>query len=357
MHALPDSKQTIRSLRNIAAPIQTLEAKRAPLASQLDMMKNNGIDSGRQYDRLARDIASIEQKLAPLIARRTELEAPFRKVRAHAVAETEARKEEFARLDHEAIFGPSEYALNAKIEEAISELVKSGLSEKAARKSPIVIALEEKRPEYKAKGAAARQAVDAVIAETTGLIARCDVVLEWSSPMPETGSKPPSFAMMTRSRVIAFDVFAAAFAVASYILHAHEGSKTGHILFTIHATVLGLVALIATAMSLRENGNRQVHSSWWPFIGVCVLTPILLWIDFQPFNSDAMTPGWEGLINLAVFIFGGFASGYAFAGIPAHFDWKLESGEREKSREEEIKDGLDKLKRDVENDIIEYGKN
>lgn len=352
MNTLPDSKQTSRSLRNVASAIHPLEAKLAPLVSQLSMMKRNGIESGAPYDRLVRDIASFESKLSPLIARRNELEEPFRKARAEAVAATERCKSEIGSLNWIASGNKMDCLIDSPIKNAISELTKSGMSEKAARKSPIVVALEEKRPEYLAERKAAQVSLAALSAKTTGLLALCDKVLDASSQMSGADSKSASFAGSMRSRVIAIDAYVVAFAIASLILFANESPHTGHILFTIQATVLGLIALVTTAESFLGKNDTPVSSSWWPFVGICAIAPVLLWIDFQPFDFDRGHPG-----QFIEFCIGALASGYAVAGIAAHLNSNLGSGgETSKSREEEIKDGLDKLQRDVEDDLIEYGK-
>ncbi|MBA5686718.1 hypothetical protein [Rugamonas apoptosis] len=360
MNTLPDPKQTIRSLRNIASTIHSLEAKLAPLASQLALMKNNGITSGKQYDRLVRDIGTTECKLAPLIARRTEIEEPFQKARHAAGQECTRRSKEIKDLQ-DVMNQWAESALDEKIKDTISELTKSGMSENKARKTPVVLALNEQRPEYKVKSAAARQTYEKVYAETLGIVNHCDKVLE-------PGLQPPAFANTKGGRVIAIGIFAVVFALISIILLQHSSHRTGHVLLVLRTLLLGWVCYDvidtrAKRIEWKATWNDESSSSWSPFAGACLLGLVVLYIDSMPFSSDTF-----GVIDFIATIISLAASVGIFAFFVASLDtknadakqadekWWKEKRESEWTREDDIKHGLEKLQRDIEEDVINYGK-
>lgn len=360
MKNLPDSKQTVRALRNIVGSIDKLTATRAPLENQLALMKKNDITSGTQYDKLVREIATIDSKLAPLMARRSELEEPFRAEFNRAHAERDRRYPELTALERE-VARWDEAALNGKISAAIKDLTESGMTETEARRSSIVLALNDQRSEYKAKWTAAKAAKDGAWSETHDIVEHCYKILKPSE-------YPAEFANTKGGRYLAILAFGAAFLIMVSVLSAATSSHVGKVLIWVQVCALAymgysLIGSRKDRVKVKETWQDESHSSWLPFAGACASAFVMLFVGFLPYNSSnaGFINGVESLVSLA-----------ATVGVFLFFDkfldtkksvkteddeaqWKAQR-ESEWTREDDIRHGFNKLKRNVENDIIDYGK-
>lgn len=351
---LPDAKQTIRTLRNIAGPIDELEAKRAPLVNQRALMRKNGITSGNQHDKLASDIEKIESELRPLRARRDELEEPFLKARAQAHADIARSKGELARLEESSPHVLSSANLDAKIKENISKLTESGMTEKEARESPLILALEEQRSYLTGPKAVHEGA----LLEAKGVIDHCDKVLRWKdNPEPISAFESQGFRLVAN---LGFFVLFALISVAIMALKT-KGNAMG--LFGIQILVLAYGTYDATLKKLlkgRTAWEEKPARSWTGFMIACTLAVATLGLGLL---SDGRGSDMSMLEILAA-IASAATCGLMWILLMNSAETEAEAKKRaartpstyEPTRGEEIEAGRKKLQRDIEDGFIDYGK-